>query len=271
MVLNDVFDVAIDSEERPDRPIPAGQIPLGVARLFGFGLLVLGLLACLAASQSIGEIPGLSLWEQPSMRCVTIGALLCGAILLYDGPLKRTPLAPILMGCCRALNVLLGASTFSTDLFEPHVYAGLPTHVWWVAGAILILITGVTLLGRNEAKESQSHVKLVSAGSLIFAGYAALVGVIYCPSFDQASQATTNSYLAFLVIISLVAFRRVIDSIRLASPNAIQTGVIAVLRSLIFIDAGLCYYFSQGNYIYASVAVAMMIPSYLLGRSLRST
>jgi len=42
MVLNDVFDIEVDRKERPFRPLPSGRISLGVARTFGFTLLVLG-------------------------------------------------------------------------------------------------------------------------------------------------------------------------------------------------------------------------------------
>mgnify|MGYP002528113346 CR=1 FL=1 len=43
MVLNDVFDVQVDSRERPDRPIPSGQISLSWARWLGFEFLVIGI------------------------------------------------------------------------------------------------------------------------------------------------------------------------------------------------------------------------------------
>ena len=43
MVLNDVFDIDRDRQERPARPIPAGQIPLGQAKAAGWGLLCLAL------------------------------------------------------------------------------------------------------------------------------------------------------------------------------------------------------------------------------------
>src|SRR5437762_2934701 len=43
MVLNDVFDFAIDAKERLFRPLPAGQISLSSARGLGFTLLAIGI------------------------------------------------------------------------------------------------------------------------------------------------------------------------------------------------------------------------------------
>ena len=43
MVLNDVFDVAVDAQERPQRPIPSGRITRSTAARFGWGLLAGGL------------------------------------------------------------------------------------------------------------------------------------------------------------------------------------------------------------------------------------
>ena len=42
MVLNDVFDVAQDTEQRPRRPIPSGRISLAAARVLGWSLLIGG-------------------------------------------------------------------------------------------------------------------------------------------------------------------------------------------------------------------------------------
>jgi len=43
VVLNDVFDFKIDQIERPERPIPKGDVSLKGASLFGSGLLISGI------------------------------------------------------------------------------------------------------------------------------------------------------------------------------------------------------------------------------------
>ena len=40
MVLNDAFDIDLDREEQPYRPLPSGRISLAAARWLGWNLLV---------------------------------------------------------------------------------------------------------------------------------------------------------------------------------------------------------------------------------------
>src|SRR4051812_2156589 len=44
MVLNDVFDVQQDTRERPERPIPSGRVPLGLALNLGWYMMIVGIL-----------------------------------------------------------------------------------------------------------------------------------------------------------------------------------------------------------------------------------
>ena len=55
-----------------------------------------------------------------------VAMLLAGCIVLYDAVLKRTPLAPLAMGACRMLNVLLGMSLgpLATEVASPYVRWG---------------------------------------------------------------------------------------------------------------------------------------------------
>src|SRR6185436_7411617 len=110
MVFNDVFDRVIDASERPERPIPSGRVPLGYALSFGGGLMGVGFLAAVANG-----------WQS-----AIIAFALIWAIFLYDAFLKSTPLGPLVMGACRFLNVMLGAST----TLDPSVEVPTVTSVW---------------------------------------------------------------------------------------------------------------------------------------------
>ena len=50
MALNDVFDIDLDREEQPNRPLPAGRIPLNSARWLGWQLLTLGIMLASGAA-----------------------------------------------------------------------------------------------------------------------------------------------------------------------------------------------------------------------------
>lgn len=282
MVLNDVFDVEIDSKERPERPIPSQSIRLATARNAGFGLLALGIALCsVAGIFASGDVAFLPMLQQPLPRCVLLGTLLMISILLYDGPLKRTIFAPAIMGLCRTLNILLGASTFVAEVGMGNLdpILGLPWTVWWIAISVGLLITGTTLLGRNEAKEEQYRQPLVMAALVIAVGLVGLATIFLCPPAStglvdvdhQADPSQRGRYLIFLGIVSISLFRRVIEAVVVAKPKAIQTGVVAVLRSLILLDGAVCYFFAAGQFVYPLTVAALLIPALVIGRYIRST
>jgi 4-hydroxybenzoate polyprenyltransferase len=145
MVLNDFFDREWDGLERPERPIPSGQVSPAFACVFGFGLAATGvtLAACF------------------SSRSGAVAAGLACAILLYDGGLKGGPLGPLAMGACRFLNVCLGLTAAGTSA---------PPEAWmWIAPITMGAYTSaITYLARDEvggssAARARNAVALVAA------------------------------------------------------------------------------------------------------------
>ena len=109
MVLNDVFDVERDRELYPQRALPSGRVPFGLAAGLGAGLVLGGLaLAGGAAALATGS---------PARGLIGASAVaLC--VLGYDGGLKRLRLiGSIAMGSCRFTNALLGA--YALGLWSP--------------------------------------------------------------------------------------------------------------------------------------------------------
>jgi 4-hydroxybenzoate polyprenyltransferase len=128
LFLNDLFDYAEDLRERPDRPLPSNAISreaVAAAALVGLWIAVF-----LAAF--FDALP------------VAIPLVLC--IVLYDVGFKRNRvLGPLLMGACRAGDLLLGAAAASEGV------SAAPAPI--VAAILLgLYIAGVTHLARNEAK-----------------------------------------------------------------------------------------------------------------------
>lgn len=133
LLLNDLFDVLIDTKERPQRPLPSKRVSK---------LSVIGVSLCLS-----GIALGLSAWAD----ALPAGLLLLGMILFYNLLAKRIAiLGVVVMGCCRGLNVLLGvAMTWTWD--------DLPLESLHLQHAILffaIYILIVSIVARNEAKPS---------------------------------------------------------------------------------------------------------------------
>ena len=60
MVLNDVFDLAIDRKERPERPLPSGRISPRAAALVGWILLIAGVAAAAIANHDDVWLPAIA-------------------------------------------------------------------------------------------------------------------------------------------------------------------------------------------------------------------
>lgn len=127
VVLNDYVDLKEDSEDRPDRPLPSGEVAPPEA---------LAMAVCL-----FGIGAGLALIALPSGAKWTVLALFA-SILLYNTWAKHVPVAgPVVMGACRALNIYVGLWT---------VIGGFEA-LWWVGLLSLAHFAAFTFLGEAES------------------------------------------------------------------------------------------------------------------------
>jgi len=127
MFLNDVCDYAVDLRERPERPLPSGDVSrpaalAGVAVLFGAGgaiLLYLGRAAFLC------------------------GLVLILLIVVYDVWHKTNPLSPLLMAAARLM-------VYATAFFA---YQPRPSLELLVSCGLLgLYVVGLTYIARSEAR-----------------------------------------------------------------------------------------------------------------------
>src|SRR5262249_61369509 len=126
MVWNDYFDFAEDKRDRPFRPLPSGRISRQTAVMIRAVSLLAGILLAAIAGRN---------WPP-----IVIAIILAGAILLYDGWLKRTPVGPVSMASCRFLNVLLGLSLGELSV------------VPWILRLHLAGVVGLDILGVNRLR-----------------------------------------------------------------------------------------------------------------------
>ena len=131
MVLNDVYDIEIDRVERPERPLPAGDISWSWARRLGFLLLGIGALAALASGAwTLALVEGWLAW-----RGGLIALLLVGSVLLYDGVLKKTSRCTLGNGRVSVFQRLVGDEFCSVGC-SSHRVAGLRVasvdDCWWL-------------------------------------------------------------------------------------------------------------------------------------------
>ncbi len=135
MFLNDAFDVAFDSQYRPERPIPSGQIHAQSVWMLGIGSLGLGWLAAL----SLGML-----------SCLVASVLLL-TIVIYDWCHKRFTGAPWIMAGCRLLVYLLIASGPGIASLKACVIPGLEVFAY---------ILGLSFLARVESRAGEVRAAL---------------------------------------------------------------------------------------------------------------
>jgi 4-hydroxybenzoate polyprenyltransferase len=126
MILNDVMDLAIDRRERPDRPLPSGEISVpgavvAVVLLFVVGELLLVLESWKAAAAGLGLI---------------------ALIVLYDAWHKGNALSPLLMAACRAMVYVVAALAIAEAV---------NAELWGAAAFMLVYVVGLTQVAKAES------------------------------------------------------------------------------------------------------------------------
>lgn len=237
IVFNDVFDRAIDSTERPERPIPSGRIGATQAAVFGGALLSTGVGLAFLANATAG----------------LTALAIAGAVLLYDAWSKHHGLVgPVNMGLCRALNLLLGI-------------AAVPAAVAWawpLTALPLVYIAAVTALSRGEVAGGTRVVAGFALISLTLVGVALLLLTFRAEGWSPAGTALTL-LLGWRVLPAYWAAYRTPEAPVIR--RAIRTGVL----SLVLLDAVLGAVY--GGPLYALVIVATAVVAGWLARSFEVT
>ncbi|MGC3967710.1 MAG: UbiA family prenyltransferase [Pirellulales bacterium] len=260
MVLNDVFDLAQDTAERPQRPIPSGRIALGTARTLGWTLLLAGV-ALAGAVTALRE----------TLTPIVVAAALALMVVLYDGPLKRTPLAPLAMGGCRFLNVLLGLSLGTIGTLNWH-----PMH-WCVAAGIGTYVVGLTWFARTEAQAESNRFGLF-AGMLVMLAGTALLGYFprladkQLPDFMWPLPNILHGWVwpAMWTLFAFFTVRRALPAIIDPSPRLVQFAVKQAIFAIIIFDAAIIAAVHT-PLPYSIAVVALLFPMQILGSYVYST
>ncbi len=132
MFLNDAYDAGFDAVNRPDRPIPAGEVGRDAVFGYGYGMLGGGILLLLL----LGYAGQTGLW--PAAGGLGLAAL----IILYDRHHKANPMSPVVMGLCRVM-VYVSAALCLT--------AALPSQLWIAALLVLCYLIGLTYIAKQES------------------------------------------------------------------------------------------------------------------------
>jgi 4-hydroxybenzoate polyprenyltransferase len=258
MVLNDVFDAKVDARDRPGRPIPSGRISRRTAALGGWGMLTSGVLVASFAGFIARDV-----------RPALVAACLAACIVLYDGVLKRTPLAPLAMGACRTLNVLLGMSLGApaTDVASPYVRWG-TAAAWLIAGGIGIYIVGVTIFARTEAHRT-ARGRLLAGTAVLLSGMVLLAAVPALTGELPRLVVSQNGWYLLWIVLALVTARRTTLAVLEPVPPRVQAAVRHCVQSIIVLDAAVCVGY-VGPY-WGLAVLSLIFPTVLLALWLKAT
>jgi 4-hydroxybenzoate polyprenyltransferase len=244
IVLNDVLDAKLDTQERPERPIPSGRISALAAK----GLVAVLMLMALAFAVMV------SLHAQ-IVAPIIVATLLAATIVLYDRYLKQTPLGPVAMGSCRLLNVLLGMTAATQGL------SGLSGLEWSIAGGIGIYVMGITWFARTEARQS-SRGKLAGALAVMLTGLVILAAMPMLVDLQRIFWVQPIGWYMLWAVIGLIVARRCVLAIVDPRPARVQMAVRQAILWLIVIDASLV--FGYCGPFWGCAVLALLVPASLL-------
>jgi 4-hydroxybenzoate polyprenyltransferase len=200
MYLNDYCDRAIDARERPQRPIPAGDIsPRAVGSA---GIVMLGF--------------GVALLMLTGVAAAVVGVALALAIMGYDAFHKGNPAAPIVMGLCRALVYGAAASAATSAV---------PLGVGLAAVALLAYVAGLTYAARQENFNRVDNLWPL-----------ALLAIPLLVAWPWNVGA--SAVLIYLALIACVAFAVYLLATR-PMPDAVPRAVGLLIAGISLLDAAL--------------------------------
>ncbi len=237
MLLNDAFDRDFDARERPERPIPSGQI--SALEVFGTGFLLLGAGLGLLVWNALAG--GVSPWG-----VATSGLTLAGLIVLYDAWHKANPFSPIVMGLCRSL-VYVTAGLGSGGSLSSRLVSGA-----LVGGAYVV---GLTFVARQENRKS------FRAGATL---------ALLASPLALAVFGATMDVVALVALFLLVAWAaRAVAPLFRAGPVDVQRSVVRLIAGISLVDALLMAAF--GASVLSPLGVAGLLATLLLQRWVRGT
>tara|TARA_R110002049_G_scaffold2750_2_gene21767 strand:- start:646834 stop:647844 length:1011 start_codon:yes stop_codon:yes gene_type:complete len=265
MILNDVFDVEKDRQERPGRPLPAGLVSMPSANRAGWGLLVVGIVAAGVSGYVPGTLQGSDTPLPSTWLPGAIAIVLACMIVAYDGPLKKTPFAPYAMGSCRFLSFLLGAS--------PCLVVGdatmIPQYLIAIALGFGIYIAGITSIARDEAVGGNSP--SLNTGMLLI-----IIGSFVLAFAPQTAPRNLGWQFSpqgmFPILIGLIVFPVIMRGVRLfgnSSAANVQNMIRAGLLTIIPLAASFAL---LGAGRVAAIAIfALIVPAILVAMRMRVT
>lgn len=233
VVLNDYFDAEIDQQERPERPIPSGQVTKNKALTLGVVLFLIGI----AASFLVNVVSGI--------LAVAIAVLATA----YDAKGKHIDwIGPINMGLCRGLNLLLGMS----------ILPAITAQNWYLLFIPVIYIAAITSISKGEVTGSTRKPLYVAA----FFYLLVIAAIVYLGYESEASD--FFSTVLFVILFAVLILPPLVRAIKEPSAKKIRLAVKLGIISLIVMNAAIAA--SSAGLVFGLVVLTLLPFSFLTGK-----
>jgi len=246
MGMNDIADAKVDAQERPDRPLPSGAIPLQSAWMLVIAMFTLGLVLQGCAHP----------------KAMGVGLALMLAIFAYNFAFKGTWLGPLAMGLCRALNLVAGMALNASFLWPWEVGFHFPPNAAIAIFSLGSYIALVTFLARDEVQgNAPLRIRIFLFGLGIWAGAWMAVGF-----FSGLPLRIAPSLLALFYLLG----KPLAALWKQTSPSPTGRMVGALLRGIPLVDM-LGLWLSGAPLPVALACLLFMLPGPLLMKRFYST
>ncbi|MHA6280856.1 UbiA-like protein EboC [Salinimicrobium sp. CAU 1759] len=233
VVLNDYFDAEIDQQERPERPIPSGQVTKNEALTLGVVLFLIGI----AASFVVNVVSG--------FLAVAIAVLATA----YDAKGKHIDwIGPINMGLCRGLNLLLGMS----------ILPAITAENWYLLFIPVIYIAAITSISKGEVTGSTRKPLYVAA----FFYLLVITAIAYLGYESEASDFFYT--VLFVILFAALILLPLVRAIKEPSAKKIRLAVKVGIISLIVMNAAIAA--SSAGLVFGLVVLTLLPFSFLTGK-----
>jgi 4-hydroxybenzoate polyprenyltransferase len=258
MILNDVADLEEDRRDRPHRPLASDAISPVVAGHIGTGMLLVSPILILAVC-TYHHVS--ALWLGAAFLAA---AGLSLAVRGYNSPLKHSPLGPLLMGGCRAINILMvGSVMFAVTHGEVF-----PRAVLYYATGIGLYILGVTIYAHREEKSSSPTLLII--GMLFeLAGLICLAAMPYWTQLEGTVLEPLRGYPLLIGLIGLTVINRGVSGVLHPVPRKVQLAVKHAILTLILLDAAVVVMW--GGVWYGAAVALLLLPAFVVSARFRTT
>ncbi|MFK7859851.1 MAG: UbiA family prenyltransferase [Granulosicoccus sp.] len=205
MFLNDAFDSEIDARERPERPIPSGEVSMVSVFTMGSAMLGAGVLLVVWCALTPGG---------GGTRAIVASVALVAAIVLYNAWHKANPWSPLVMGLCRMLVYITAGWALSTEVSSMLYFGG---------AAMLCYLIGLTYTAKQE---NLGEVK--NLWPLVF---------LAVPAIYAALNASVHlqSWLAILIFLAWLCYA--LRFVKRRQAGDIPKAVVSMIAGISLIDA----------------------------------